>query len=126
MAIIALDHVQTAIPIGRENDARQFYIGLLGFEEIPKPLEMAKRGGLWLKSGSVSLHIGVEADFIPAKKAHIALIIDEYDKILELLAAHGLPVKINIEIDGINRAFTEDCFGNRIELIDYHSPLHHK
>jgi len=67
MKILAIDHVQIAMPAGEEEKARAFYIELLGFTERPKPPELAKRGGAWFESGNVQLHLGVEADFRPAR-----------------------------------------------------------
>ena len=69
----AIDHVQLAMPTGKEDEARRFYVGLLGMTEIEKPAELKKRGGCWFQSGSVQLHLGVENDFRPARKAHPAL-----------------------------------------------------
>jgi hypothetical protein len=67
---VRVDHVQLAIPSDREADARAFYCGLLGMREILKPQPLAARGGLWLQSGGVVIHLGVEADFRAARKAH--------------------------------------------------------
>ncbi|HSQ39164.1 MAG TPA: VOC family protein, partial [Anaerolineales bacterium] len=83
MKILSIDHVQIAIPPGREDRARRFYAGVLGFDEIPNPPELAERGGIWHQAGDVHLHIGVEADFHPARKAHPAFVVDEIDAVLE-------------------------------------------
>ena len=73
MSVLGLDHVQIAIPPGGEDRARAFYVGVLALAEIPKPADLASRGGLWLALGGLQLHLGVEADFRPARKAHPAL-----------------------------------------------------
>ncbi|MCU1483401.1 MAG: glyoxalase/Bleomycin resistance/Dioxygenase superfamily protein, partial [Actinomycetia bacterium] len=73
MRVVRLDHVQLAMPIGREAEAVAFYEGVLGIPQVPKPAELAKRGGCWFEDGQVRVHLGVEADFVPARKAHAAL-----------------------------------------------------
>src|ERR1700733_3497422 len=90
--IVSIDHVQLAMPQGEEAAARQFYAGTLGFEEVPKPPELAKRGGLWFRRGSVALHLGVERDFRAAKKAHPALRCSGYDAMLVRLRSSGVEV----------------------------------
>ena len=70
MTIVGIDHIQLAMPAGREDEARAFYARLLGIPEIAKPPELAKRGGAWFESGAVKVHLGVEPDFRPARKAH--------------------------------------------------------
>ena len=114
-----LDHVQLAMPAGQENRARDFYVDVLGFEEIPKPAELAKRGGAWFRCGSVAIHLGVDAAFIPAKKAHPALRSANYRRLLERLEHHGVAITPDaLPLDGKAHAYIEDPFGNRIELID--------
>jgi hypothetical protein len=77
MKIVAIDHVQLAMPVGMEEAARDFYQGLLGIPEVPKPPELAKRGGVWFQSGALKIHLGVEADFRPARKAHPAMLVED-------------------------------------------------
>ena len=89
--ITKLDHVQLAIPPGSEDRCRPFYVGLLGMTEVKKPDILAKRGGLWLRSGPVEIHLGVEADFRPARKAHPALRVSDLDGLAERLAGAGRP-----------------------------------
>jgi catechol 2,3-dioxygenase-like lactoylglutathione lyase family enzyme len=113
----AIDHVLLAMPAGAEETARRFYRDLLGMAEIPKPTELAKRGGCWFESGSVQLHLGIEADFRPAKKAHPALCCLDYDALTSLLRAAGVQVKDDDSIPGVRRCHIFDPFGNRIELI---------
>jgi catechol 2,3-dioxygenase-like lactoylglutathione lyase family enzyme len=114
---INIDHVQLAMPAGEEQTARGLYCDLLGMAEVPKPLELAKRGGCWFESGSVKVHFGVEHDFRPAKKAHPALRCRSYDALTHRLRAAGVEVKDDNSIPGVRRCHIADPFGNRIELI---------
>ena len=113
----SIDHVQLAMPVGQEETARHFYRDLLGLVEIPKPPDLAKRGGCWFASGSVQLHLGVEADFRPAKKAHPALRCRDYDGLTSLLREAGVEMIDDESIPGIRRCHISDPFGNRIELV---------
>jgi len=113
----AIDHVQLAAPPGCEDDARRFYCEVLGMQEIPKPSILAQRGGVWFASGAVQLHIGIEQDFRPARKAHPALLCNDYDALLAKLRAAKVEVEEVNDIPGIRRAHIHDPFGNRIELI---------
>lgn len=114
---VAIDHVQLAMPPGREEDARHFYRDLLGMKEIPKPPELAKRGGCWFESGGAQIHLGVESDFRPAKKAHPALRCRNYEGLLQRLCAANAEVHKADDIPGVMRCHVYDCFGNRIELV---------
>jgi len=109
--------VQLAMPAGEEERARRFYRDLLGMAEISKPPELAKRGGCWLSSGGVQLHLGVENDFRAAKKAHPALRCFDYDGLTLRLRAAGIETKEDDSIPGVRRCHVFDPFGNRIELI---------
>ena len=113
-----IDHVQLAMPAGQEETARKFYAELLGMQEIPKPPELLKRGGCWFGSGSVQVHLGVEKDFRPAKKAHPAFKCTDYDGLVRKLQAAGVEVTETGDIPGVRRCHIHDPFGNRIELID--------
>jgi catechol 2,3-dioxygenase-like lactoylglutathione lyase family enzyme len=115
--ILAIDHVQLAMPAGGEPMARQFYAGMLGLDELPKPPALAARGGAWFGRGSVQLHLGVEADFRPARKAHPALLVDDLDGLLVRLRAQDVAAREDDELPGYRRAFVADPFGNRIELM---------
>lgn len=112
-----IEHVQLAMPAGQEEAARSFYCGLLGMVEIPKPAELAKRGGAWFASGPVQLHLGVEEDFRPAKKAHPALLCRDYDGLIQTMRKAGVEVREDASIPGTRRCHISDPFGNRIELI---------
>jgi len=113
----AIDHVQLAMPPGAEQTARAFYSGLFGMQEIPKPTELATRGGCWFQSGSVEIHLGVEEDFRPAKKAHPALTCSNYDELTARLRQAGTSVQEANDIPGVQRCHVHDPFGNRIELV---------
>ena|SRR5215831_14161665 len=116
--VIGIDHVQVAMPPGSEDRARSFYRDLLGMKEIPKPEALAGRGGCWFASGAAQVHIGVEEDFRPAKKAHPALVVEGLDEILGRCEEKGLASKPDAEIDGRRRVHVFDPFGNRLELIE--------
>jgi catechol 2,3-dioxygenase-like lactoylglutathione lyase family enzyme len=115
--LVAIDHVQLAMPAGGEAQARRFFLDLLGMQEIPKPTELTKRGGCWFVSGDVQIHLGVEADFRPAKKAHPAFRCSEYSALLDHLRNHGIEVAEAKDIPGVTRCHIFDPFGNRVELI---------
>jgi catechol 2,3-dioxygenase-like lactoylglutathione lyase family enzyme len=114
----AIDHVQLAMPLGGEEAARQFYRDLLGMAEIPRPTELAKRGGCWFESGEVQIHLGVEKDFCPAKKAHPALRCRDYAALIGRLSVASVSVAEVDDIPGPRRCHIHDPFGNRIEILD--------
>ncbi len=114
----AIDHVQLAMPTGGEQIARSFYAGVLGMSELRKPQELAKRGGCWFESGTVQIHLGVENDFRPAKKAHPALRCRNYTAFVTHLRSAGMDVNEVDDIPGVRRCHIHDPFGNRIELIE--------
>lgn len=105
------------MPPGEEESARRFYSGVLGMTEVAKPPELAKRGGCWFQSGRVQIHLGVEQDFRPAKKAHPALECRDYPSLLSRLQAAGVQTRAASDIPGIERCHIQDPFGNRIELV---------
>jgi catechol 2,3-dioxygenase-like lactoylglutathione lyase family enzyme len=115
--VIGLDHVQLAMPSGRESEAEAFYSGLLGFTRLPKPEPMAARGGCWFASGPVAVHLGVESDFRAAKKAHPALVVRYLDELVAAMALAGVDVRANPDQPEGAGCYVEDPFGNRIELI---------
>jgi catechol 2,3-dioxygenase-like lactoylglutathione lyase family enzyme len=118
MAVRALDHVQLAMPSGREAEARAFYADLLGIPEVPKPPRLAKRGGCWFERGALKVHLGVEKDFRPARKAHPAFIVDGVRTLAAQLASAGFPVVEDEPLEGYDRVFVDDPFGNRLELME--------
>jgi catechol 2,3-dioxygenase-like lactoylglutathione lyase family enzyme len=113
----AIDHVQLAMPSGGEERARAFYAALLGMREVVKPPELAKRGGCWFESGPVQIHLRVEEDFRPARKAHPALRCFDYGALVARLHNAGVAVISDHSIPGVERCHIADPFGNRIELI---------
>ena len=115
--ILGIDHVQLAMPKGREAEARDFYSGLLGIPEIPKPPDLAARGGCWFESGAVKVHLGVDADFHPARKAHPGLLVRGLLELARRLRAAGVAVEERA-LDGVLHAYVADPFGNRIELLE--------
>lgn len=117
MRIVAIDHVQLAMPAGGEDQARAFYRDVLGLPEEPKPEPLARRGGCWFVDGPVQVHLGVEADFRPARKAHPALVVDDLAALVTRLEAAGHEVRTGDEVGGRVQRFVDDPFGNRIELI---------
>jgi catechol 2,3-dioxygenase-like lactoylglutathione lyase family enzyme len=118
LRVVALDHVQLAMPVGREAEAEAFYCDVLGFAVLPKPEPLASRGGRWFASGSVQVHLGVESDFRPARKAHPALIVDDFDDLIGRLDALGASWRWDEDQPGTRRLYVDDPFGNRVELID--------
>ncbi len=117
MRIIGIDHVQLAMPPGREEEARAFYAALLGIPEKTKPPELAKRGGAWFENGAVKLHLGVEADFRPARKAHPALVVRGLRSLIGRLREAGVHV-VDDPLSGYERVYVADPFGNRLELME--------
>lgn len=116
MAVVGLDHVQMAIPEGGEDAARAFFVGILDMREVQKPANLSP-SGCWFESGSLSLHIGVDPNFQPALKAHPALLVDDIAQAERALIAGGHPVRSDKPVEGYARFFTEDPFGNRIEIM---------
>lgn len=117
--VVALDHVQLAMPPNREVEAEAFYCDLLGFTVLPKPEPLASRGGRWFASGAVQLHLGVEQDFRPARKAHPALRVDRFDDLVRRLEESSTTWRWDEDLPGVRRLYIDDPFGNRIELIDH-------
>ena len=118
MPPLALDHVQIAIPAGGEDQARSFFGELLGLPEIAKPAELEGRGGCWFQLGDRQLHLGVDPQFRPARKAHIALAADDLSALQARLADAGYDIRTDAAIEGGARFFTDDPFGNRIEFLE--------
>jgi catechol 2,3-dioxygenase-like lactoylglutathione lyase family enzyme len=117
---IELDHVQLAAPPGCEAEARRFFGELLGLEEIEKPEPLRSRGGAWFAlGGGGQLHIGVDEEFMPARKAHPAFGVaaSELDELAEQLEAAGERVEWDDSLPGVRRFYTADPWGNRLELL---------
>ena len=114
---LSIDHAQLAMPSGQEEKARIFYCEVMGMNEIPKPEKLASRGGAWFESAGVRLHLGVEGNFRPARKAHPAFRCRDYEALVFRLRGAGIEVREDDSVPGVHRSHIFDCFGNRIELI---------
>lgn len=117
-SIVGLDHVQIAIPVGGEEAARRFYGDLLGLIEVAKPEPLAARGGCWFAGEGVALHLGAEAEFRPARKAHVGLLVGNLAGLRRALEDAGVTTRDDEGPIGVRRFYADDPFGNRLELID--------
>ena len=117
VGIVALDHMQLAMPVGAEAAARDFYGALLGLTEVPKPAPLAPRGGCWFVGQGVALHLGVEADFRPARKAHPAFRVADLEVSRARFQAAGVEVIPDDTVPSVRRFYVADPFGNRIEFL---------
>ena len=115
--LVGIDHVQLAAPSGCEEEARRFFGGLLGLEEVEKPESLRSRGGVWFRIGGQQLHVGVEDGFAPARKAHPAFGVRGYGELLARLRAAGVEPVDDTAIPGVSRCYVSDPWGNRIELL---------
>jgi catechol 2,3-dioxygenase-like lactoylglutathione lyase family enzyme len=113
-----IHHVQLACPPGSEEALRGFYSGVLGLAEVAKPPVLAARGGCWFRGYGIELHLGVEEDFRPARKAHPGLLVEGLDTWAERLRAAGAPVQYDGDFPGMRRFYSEDPFGNRLEFLE--------
>jgi catechol 2,3-dioxygenase-like lactoylglutathione lyase family enzyme len=113
-----LDHVQLAIPAGAEEVCDEFYVGVLGFRALEKPPILAARGGRWYQRDEAVIHLGVDPTFLPATKAHPALVVDDYDDVLGRIEIANIQIRPDASIPGRRRCHVDDPVGNRIELID--------
>jgi catechol 2,3-dioxygenase-like lactoylglutathione lyase family enzyme len=120
VSFTGLDHVQLAAPPGCEEEARHFFGQILGLEEVEKPEALRDRGGVWFALGAQQLHVGVEAEFAPARKAHPALTVarGRLEEVAARLVEAGAEVRWDEEIPDVRRFYTSDPWGNRLELIE--------
>jgi catechol 2,3-dioxygenase-like lactoylglutathione lyase family enzyme len=116
--ITGIHHVQLAIPPSGEDDARSFYGNLLGLRETEKPAALATKGGCWFEGPGVSVHLGVEDSFSPARKAHLAFVVENLDHAERALSEVSATITFDASLPGARRLYTADPFGNRIELIE--------
>lgn len=116
--ILDLHHIQIAIPKDQEETAHAFYVDVLGFSELAKPNELLGRGGIWLESGHVRLHLGVEDPFTPAKKAHPGFRVNSLKNTVLHLATKGITYRTDIDLPNVKRVYIDDPYGNRIELLE--------
>jgi catechol 2,3-dioxygenase-like lactoylglutathione lyase family enzyme len=111
-----IDHVQLAMPEGGEAEARRFFHDVLGMEEIPKPPALAAAGGCWFRAGDCVIHLGVDPEFRPQRKAHPCIALPELHRLATRLREAGSPVDWDVRIPGVERFFSADPFGNRLEF----------
>lgn len=116
-SFVGLHHVQLAIPAGAEPACREFWVGVLGMTELDKPPVLAARGGCWFRGGGVEVHLGVESDFVPARKAHPAFVVPDLEYVASRLEAAGYPVTRDGDFPGFDRFYSADPFGNRLEFL---------
>jgi catechol 2,3-dioxygenase-like lactoylglutathione lyase family enzyme len=116
--LVGLDHVQLTMPRGEEALARLSYGGVIGLQEVRKPRELARRGGLWFIGPGLAVHLGVEEPFRPARIAHPAFVVADLERARRRLAAHELVVEDDASGLALRRCYVADPFGNRIELVD--------
>jgi len=116
---LGIDHVQLAAPVGCEELARRFYHVIMGLEEMDKPESLKARGGVWFRCGNGQIHIGIELDFRPARKAHPAIYVRNIDKLKERLTTYGVSFKEDELLPGAKRFYVDDPFGNRIEVLEW-------
>ncbi|MBT2717132.1 VOC family protein [Bacillus sp. ISL-57] len=115
----SIDHIQLAAPKGSEETARKFFKNILGFDEVEKPEELKKRGGVWFEFGNYQIHIGIEEPFYPAKKAHPAFEIENIEELKKHLVTNGIDVIEDDKLPGAKRFYISDPFGNRMELLEW-------
>ncbi|MER5417326.1 VOC family protein [Streptomyces virginiae] len=120
--LTAVDHVQLAAPPDSEDRLRAYYTDVLGMTEIPKPPVLAARGGCWFAAGPVQLHLGVEEDFRPARKAHPGLRVTDIEAYASRLSERGAKVVWDDDLPGHRRFYSEDPVGNRLEFLERHHP----
>ena len=114
---LALHHVQLCAPVGAEDACRDFWVGRLGFQEVPKPPQLAARGGIWVRADDLEIHIGVEEDFRPARKAHPGILVRELDALARTCLSHGVDVVWDDGFPGFRRFYASDNCGNRLEFL---------
>lgn len=119
MQVMGIDHVQLAAPKESEADARSFFGGLLGLEEIEKPEPLRNRGGCWFQTGSTQLHIGIEEPFRPARKAHPAFAVRDLEALFDTLNQAGVRCVWDDNVAGTRRFFADDPWANRLEFVEY-------
>ena len=116
--LVALHHVQLAVPPGGEGACRAFWGGLLGMQELAKPAVLAARGGCWFAGGGLEVHLGVEDAFVPARKAHPGVLVHGLRRLASRLEEAGVEVVWDGEFPGHDRFYTHDPFGNRLEFLE--------
>lgn len=115
----AIDHIQLAAPKGSEEIARKFFVDILGFDEVEKPVQLKKRGGVWFAFGHYQIHIGIEEPFHPAKKAHPGFEVENIEALAEHLTKNGINILRDDNLPGAKRFYVSDPFGNRLEILEW-------
>jgi catechol 2,3-dioxygenase-like lactoylglutathione lyase family enzyme len=118
VSLVGLHHVQLSAPRGSEDVLRGFYGQLLGMVEVAKPPVLAARGGAWFRSGALELHLGIEDDFRPARKAHPGIVVTDLDALVRRLGEHDIDVVWDGNLPGFRRCYVADPHGNRLELLE--------
>ncbi len=118
MRVKEIDHVQLAMPPGREVEARAFYEGVLGIPEVAKPPNLAMRGGCWFVRDALKIHLGVEKEFRPARKAHPAFLVEDIASLKNAIGVAGCRFETDQPLEGYERIYVDDPFGNRIEFLE--------
>jgi catechol 2,3-dioxygenase-like lactoylglutathione lyase family enzyme len=113
-----IHHVQLAAPANSESTSRAFWVGILGFVEIDKPAALADRGGCWFRRDRIEVHVGVEEDFHPARKAHPGFLVRDLNELAQRLERAGGPVSWDADFTGMRRFYSQDPFGNRLEFLE--------
>ncbi|MBX3051928.1 MAG: hypothetical protein KF753_10665 [Caldilineaceae bacterium] len=117
MYLTAIDHIQLAMPRGEEERARGFYAALLSLAEVTKPEPLVSRGGCWFEAPRVIVHLGVQDDFVPARKAHPAFLVADWEGLRQRLKEAGVALTADDTLAEVRRFYADDPFGNRIEFI---------
>ena len=113
-----IHHVQLAAPPKGESESRAFWVDVLGFAEIDKPSGLAGRGGCWFRHEGIEVHVGIDGEFTPARKAHPGFLVHDLDDIAGRLERAGGEVSWDAEFPGMRRFYTHDPFGNRLEFLE--------
>ncbi|AXT86587.1 glyoxalase [Aeromicrobium sp. A1-2] len=119
--LVRLHHVQLAIPPGGEDECRAFWSGVLGLDEVEKPPVLAARGGCWFRGGGIEVHLGVEQDFVAARKAHPGILVRDLLDLADVLRSAGVQITEDGEFPGHDRFYAADPFGNRLEFLESHN-----
>ena len=114
-----IDHIQLAAPIGSEDEARSFFQGVLSLDEVEKPHELKKNGGVWFSNGHIHIHVGIEEPFIPAKKAHPAFEVSDIEALASQITEKGVSIQHDDRLPGAKRFYVSDPFGNRLEFLEW-------
>ncbi len=119
MLIKRIDHIQLAAPIGGEEKARSFFQDVLSLQEVEKPHELKKNGGVWFSNGHIHIHVGIEEPFSPAKKAHPAFEVSDIEALGSQIIEKGVSIQPDDRLPGAKRFYVNDPFGNRLEFLEW-------